>query len=68
VAGWPEEVHGVSFWSRSDMVVLPPESAALDGTEAVEVTPFSHYSYLIDPRSWALVREQLERFGETGRS
>lgn len=59
---WPAEVRGVSFWSRSDMLVLPPESAALAGTEAVEVTPFTHYSYLIDPRSWALVREQLERF------
>ncbi|MBW2524406.1 MAG: alpha/beta fold hydrolase [Deltaproteobacteria bacterium] len=62
---WPSRVRGVSFWSRSDMLVLPPESAALPGTEAVEVTPFSHYSYLIDPRSWALVREQLERFAPT---
>lgn len=60
-APWPGTVQGVSFWSQSDMLVLPPESAALEGTSAIEVTPFSHYSYLIDPRSWALIRAELER-------
>jgi pimeloyl-ACP methyl ester carboxylesterase len=57
---WPAEVHGVSFWSKSDVFVLPPESAALEGTDQIEVTPFTHYSYLIDPRCWALVRKELE--------
>lgn len=57
---WPAEVHGVSFWSQSDVFVLPPESAALEGTDQIEVTPFTHYSYLIDPRSWTLVRRELE--------
>lgn len=60
-AGWPAGVRGVSFWSRNDIVVLPPESAALEGTEQIEVTPFTHLSYLVDPRSWALVRRELMR-------
>ena len=60
---WPRQVRGVTFWSKSDMLVLPPESAALDGTHQLEVTPFTHYSYLIDPRSWALVRRELELAG-----
>jgi len=57
---WPPQVHGVTFWSKSDVFVLPSESAALEGTDQIEVTPFTHYSYLIDPRSWALVRKELE--------
>ena len=58
---WPTGVRGVTFWSRSDLMVLPPESAAVDGTEKIEVTPFTHYSYLIDPKSWAAVGKALER-------
>ncbi len=60
-ARWPSNVRGVSFWSRNDIVVLPPESAALAGTAQIEVTPFTHLSYLVDPRSWALVRRELSR-------
>ena len=57
---WPKGVRGVTFWSRSDVLIIPPESAALDGTTKVEVTPFTHYSYLIDPKSWADVLGALE--------
>lgn len=60
-ARWPSGVRGVSFWSKNDIVVLPPESAALEGTTQIEVTPFTHLSYLVDPRSWALVRKELNR-------
>jgi len=45
------------------MMILPPESAALEGADQLEVTPFTHYSYLIDPRSWVLVRNELEAAG-----
>jgi triacylglycerol esterase/lipase EstA (alpha/beta hydrolase family) len=57
---WPRGVRGATFWSRSDVMVLPPESATIEGTHQIEVTPFTHYSYLIDPRSWSLVRRELE--------
>ncbi len=62
---WPEEVAGVSFWSQSDLMILPPQSAVLEGTEAVDATPFTHYSYLIDPRSWEMVRQRLEFLAAT---
>jgi pimeloyl-ACP methyl ester carboxylesterase len=57
---WPKGVRGVTFWSRSDLLVLPSESAVMDGTVQIEVTPFTHYSYLIDPKSWAAVGRVLE--------
>ena len=56
---WPEEVRGISFYSHSDLVVLPAEAAALEGTEQVDATPFTHYSYLVDPASWAAVARAL---------
>ncbi len=56
---WPARVRGVTFWSRSDLMILPPESAALQGTTAIEMPRFTHYSYLIDPKSWRAVYETL---------
>jgi triacylglycerol esterase/lipase EstA (alpha/beta hydrolase family) len=56
---WPRHIRAVSFWSKNDLFVLPPESAVLEGAEAVEMTPFTHYSYLIDPRAWAEVARTL---------
>jgi pimeloyl-ACP methyl ester carboxylesterase len=58
-APWPAGVEGTSLWSQSDLLVLPPESAAAPGTLAIEVSPFTHYSYLIDPRGWEVVRRVL---------
>ncbi len=62
---WPRNVRGVTFWSRNDLLVLPPESAAMEGTEQVDATPFTHYSYLLDPRSWTAVAQALEGAGES---
>ena len=56
---WPKKVRGVTFWSRNDLFVLPPEAAAVEGTEQVEMTPFTHYSYLIAPKSWIAVGKAL---------
>lgn len=58
---WPTGVRGVTFWSRNDLFVLPPESAIVKGMEPVDATPFTHYSYLIDPLSWAQVARILTR-------
>ena len=49
----PAGMKAVTFWSRNDLFVLPSDSANLPGAEQVELTPFTHYSYLIDPRCWA---------------
>ncbi|MBI2890462.1 MAG: alpha/beta fold hydrolase [Nitrospirae bacterium] len=56
---WPRSVRGVALWSRNDLMVLPPESACLEGMESVDMSPFTHYSYLIHPRSWEAVRRAL---------
>lgn len=58
---WPRGVRGVTLWSRNDLFVLPAESAAMNGTVKIDVTPFTHYSYLIDPKSWAVVAKALAR-------
>lgn len=56
---WPASVRGVTFWSRNDLFVLPAESAALQGTEIVDATPFTHYSYLIDFKAFKAVTDLL---------
>ncbi len=58
-AGWPIKVKGVTFWSSNDLLILPAETAAMAGTLQIDMSPFTHFSYLIDPRSWAAVREAL---------
>jgi len=58
---WPEGVRGATFWSRNDLLVLPAESAIMEGTEQVDITPFTHYSYLISPKCWILVERELMR-------
>jgi len=57
--GWPRNVRGVTMWSENDLLVLPPEFAVVEGTEQVDMTPFTHYSYLISPKSWTKVEKAL---------
>lgn len=56
---WPKKVRGVAFWSLNDLFILPSESGIGEGMESVEMTPFTHYSYLIDPLSWSRVAKIL---------
>lgn len=56
---WPESVKVISCWSASDLVILPAQSAALSGAVQVELTPLTHYGYLVHPRAWATVRQAL---------
>ncbi len=57
---WPPRVRVFNAWSRNDLVILPPESALTDGAEAIDASPFTHYSYLLDPAGWERVRKALE--------
>jgi pimeloyl-ACP methyl ester carboxylesterase len=41
----------VCFWSRQDLVLLPPESAYVDGAVAVELNDCTHNGFLIRPRA-----------------
>ena len=59
----PDQVRVVCMWSRNDLFVLPSESALLDGATHVDLTPFTHYSYLIAPRCFEAVRRALDPNG-----
>lgn len=58
--GWPQGVRGVSIGSKNDLIIMPADSAFAEGAEQVDMSPFTHFSYLIDPRSWSLIRRILE--------
>jgi pimeloyl-ACP methyl ester carboxylesterase len=45
---WPKDVRGVTCFSRNDLIILPPESAAVEGTMILDLSPATHYSYLFD--------------------
>ena len=60
----PPGVRAISLWSRNDLLVLPPESAAWPGAEHVEVSPFTHYSYLLEPRGFRIVGRLLDGLPE----
>ncbi|MFH1532397.1 MAG: alpha/beta fold hydrolase [Pseudomonadota bacterium] len=55
----PPGLRAVSFWSRGDLVILPPESAAMPGSRQIEAPHYTHYGYLIVPGSWKAVLEAL---------
>jgi pimeloyl-ACP methyl ester carboxylesterase len=49
----------VALWSAADVLLLPADSARAEGAEAIEMHGFTHYSYLLHPRSWEVVRATL---------
>jgi len=55
----PASVRATSFWSASAVVILPPESARLFGSQQIEMTPLTHYGYLLHPRSWKAICQAL---------
>lgn len=56
---WPRTARVVNAFSRNDLLVIPPESAVTEGAVAVDRSPFTHYSYLLEPRAWEFVRRCL---------
>lgn len=56
---WRGPVRLVAFWSASDLLVLPAESAAVEGAENVELVGYTHLSYLLAPKCWQRVWEVL---------
>ncbi len=56
----PAGVRLVCCSSRNDLFVLPPESALLEGATAIDLTPATHYSYLLDPAAFVAVRSALD--------
>jgi triacylglycerol esterase/lipase EstA (alpha/beta hydrolase family) len=58
---WPADMPPLtSFWSPDDLVLMPPESACLEGARLVSVPGFTHLSWLVHPRAWTLVQTELD--------
>lgn len=55
----PARIRVVCLWSRNDLFVLPAESAILPGSEHIDLTPATHYSYLLHPAVFERVRRVL---------
>lgn len=47
-AGPPAMPRLVAFWSRADVLMLPPETARVEGAESVEIPRISHAGWLVD--------------------
>lgn len=56
---WRGPVRLVAFWSTGDLLVLPAESAAVQGAENIEMVGYTHLSYLIAPKCWQQVWQVL---------
>lgn len=63
---WQGPVRLVAFWSASDLLVLPAESAAVEGAENIEMVGYTHLSYLLAPKCWQRVWEVLLATPSTG--
>jgi len=57
--GPPEWPRLIAFWSPADVIVVPPESARVQGAVNVELPGFTHYSYLVRPEAWRQVEQAL---------
>ncbi len=58
-AGAPEWPRLVAFWSPADVIVIPAESAQVEGATNVELPGFTHYSYLVRAECWHRVLDEL---------
>ena len=58
--GPPEKPRLTALWSPADLVLMPPESAAVKGAHNIRLEGFSHFSYLLHPQSWKRVFDLLE--------
>lgn len=56
---WRSSVRLIAFWSTGDLLVLPADSAVVEGAENIEMVGYSHLSYLIAPKCWQRVWEAL---------
>ncbi len=57
--GPPEWPEATTYWSRSDVILLPPEAARLEGASSPEMEGMTHYGYLLHPDGWRTVYETL---------
>ncbi len=56
---WPQEVKAFSLYTRYDNIVLPAESAKMDGAQNIELEGMGHTSLLFHPKSMQTVTQTL---------
>ncbi len=56
---WPNNVQAVSIYSRYDNIVLPAESAKMNGARVVELDGMGHTSLLFHPKAVQAVIDAL---------
>jgi pimeloyl-ACP methyl ester carboxylesterase len=59
--GPPDQPELVAMWSRADVLLLPAESAVVEGASSVELEGLTHYGYLLHPTAWRVTAELLAR-------
>ncbi len=58
---WPAHYPKlITFWSRSDILMLPAETAMMDGADNREIEKITHTGYLTRPRALRMICEALE--------
>jgi hypothetical protein len=57
--GPPTMPRLVTFWSDADLLLLPHETALVEGADVVSMPGFTHLSYLLHPRSFHAVWQAL---------
>ncbi|NOZ01493.1 MAG: alpha/beta fold hydrolase [Deltaproteobacteria bacterium] len=57
---WPKKVKVFNFFSSNDLLITPHESAVTDGAVHVDMSPATHYDYLLERTCWTRVRKALE--------
>ena len=56
---WPQEVKAFSLFTRYDNIVLPAETAKMDGAQNIELDGMGHTSLLFHPKSIQSVTRTL---------
>ena len=56
---WPKETHATSIYTRYDNMVLPAESAKMEGARHIELDGMGHTALLFHPRSLQTVVDAL---------
>lgn len=58
--GPPSQPRLVAFWTKADVIVLPPEASTVDGADNRELPGLSHNGLLLSPAAWDAVFRALD--------
>ncbi len=61
---WPDETQAISIYTRYDNIVLPAESAKMDGVQQIELDGMGHTALLFHPRSLQAVIDALSNINK----